>query len=62
MVVSRLIVDGAEPFHLLWALLYMKQYNTEGVSATLCHCCETTYRDWVWAMILSIAELDVVSL
>ena len=56
---------GAEPKHLLWALLFLKLYSTEEV-----HCCLTgwpsvrTFRKWSWYFIAKISELkgDVIRL
>jgi len=56
-----LIVVGTHPIHLLWALLFLKQYNTEAVNAGICYCDEKTYRNWIWAFVDAISELNLVS-
>lgn len=62
MLAGYWLIGGApEPSHLLWALLFLKQYSTEAINGALAKCDEKTYRKWVWEMISFIAELDVVS-
>lgn len=47
-----------KPEHLLWALLFLKNYSTEEIHATLVHSCEKTFRKWAWFYALGIANLD----
>lgn len=54
--------DDALPIHLLWTLLFLKQYQTEAVSSGLCRVNERTYRERIWSVIQKLAELNVVSL
>ena len=51
----------ARPKHLLWALLFLKQYNTTEINSALVGEDEKTFRKWSWIVINSIAELDLVS-
>jgi hypothetical protein len=57
-----LLPESASPVHLLWALYFLKQYNTEGVSASFANCDEKTFRKWCWIMIDILAMLELVSL
>lgn len=47
--------------HLLWALFFLKNYNTESVNRSLFKCDEKTFRWRVWKIIESLALLKVVS-
>ena len=38
------------PVHLLWALFYLKNYETEEVGAPRWAVSPKTYRKWVWIM------------
>ena len=46
------------PIHLLWALLWLKCYNKEGVNASMVGCDEKTFRKWSWFYSECIADLD----
>ena len=55
----------ANPSHLLWALHFMKNYETESEGATnFDGVDEKTLRKWVWFYVTGISKLasDVVSL
>lgn len=53
---------GVRPIHLLWALLFLKQYNTENVNAGVAACNELTFRRWCWIMVRALSEIeDLVS-
>lgn len=47
-----------KPEHLLWALNWMKSYNTEDIGASLAGVDEKTYREKVWFYLEGIARLD----
>lgn len=50
--------------HLLWALLFLKCYNTENVNHSIpfhSDCDEKTFRKWVWIVIDRLAFMKVVS-
>lgn len=47
--------------HLLWALLFLKCYNTESVNHSICDCDEKTFRNKVWTVIEKLAFMKVVS-
>lgn len=51
---------NAEPKHLLWALLFLKRYNTEHINAAIVGTSEKTFREWAWELIDMLAELSVV--
>jgi hypothetical protein len=51
---------GIRSEHLLWALMFLKLYQTEAVSALVCRCDEKTYRKWIWIVIRALADVDVV--
>jgi len=53
---------GAHPKHLLYALLFLKQYNTEAINRALCKVDENTFRFWSWVYVHGLAELNVVRL
>lgn len=48
------------PCHLLWALQFLKTYNTEHVMCSILKVDEKTLRKWVWKTIDLIADLSVV--
>lgn len=54
----RLVNNPPEPEHLLWALLFLKCYQTEPRNAALVGCDEKTFRKWCWLMLECIADLD----
>jgi hypothetical protein len=61
-------VDGLDeydfqPKHVLWALLFLKLYNTYTVLSGMCDCHEDTYSDWTWRILKVIMyfEDEVVS-
>ena len=53
-----LIQEEASPKHLLWALMFLKQYNTQSFTASIVDVDEKTYRKWVWKVIKKIADID----
>jgi hypothetical protein len=58
--------DNSKPYpkHLLWALMFLKSYDTEMNIASRLRVDEKTYRKWLWIILPWIATLkrDVVSL
>lgn len=56
-----LLPEGVRPVHLLWALYFLKQYNTECVNAAFANCDEKTFRTWCWVVIDVLAGLELVS-
>lgn len=52
--------NGSEPKHLLWCMLFLKNYNTEHVNASIVNADEKTFRLWVWRFIELLAKIDVV--
>ncbi|KAG9400879.1 hypothetical protein AC1031_009602 [Aphanomyces cochlioides] len=53
--------EGAQPWHLLWALMILKIYSSENVHATIAGADEKTFRKWCWLILDSLEELDAVS-
>ena len=43
--------------HFLWALHFLKNYNSENVSASFAGVDEKTWRLWTWRMIIEIHNL-----
>ena len=52
---------GLQPKHLLWALLFLKVYNTEEVNSSIVGCNEKTFRKWTWKVIEGLSKMLVVS-
>ena len=50
------------PMHLMWTMLFLKQYNKDSTNASVCGCDEKTFRNWVWLYLRVISRLDFVSL
>lgn len=46
--------------HLLWALFFLKTYNTESVNHSVAGCDEKTFRTKVWMVIDKLAFMKVV--
>ena len=49
--------EEASPKHLLWALMFLKQYNTQSFTASIVDVDEKTYRKWVWKVIKKLQIL-----
>ena len=49
------------PKHLLFSLLFLKNYNAEHLNASLCNVDERTFRKWSWYYIREMAGLSIVS-
>ena len=54
-----LIEVGAEPLHMLWALLLSKCYATEPVNRVITGADEKTFSTWVWRYVNVPSKLDV---
>lgn len=52
--------SGSEPKHLLWCMLFLKNYNKEHVNASIVGVDEKTFRKWTWQFVELLSELDVV--
>src|SRR5690242_2868765 len=46
---------------LLWALYFLKTYNTEDVASARFNCTPKTYRKWVWKVLHCIYNLNLVN-
>lgn len=51
-------VPKSKPKHLLWGLLFLKQYSNETVLASQCRTTRKTFRKWCWAMIEELSNLE----
>ena len=49
-----------ETKHLLWCLLFLKQYSQQRCMAPWCGTDEKTYRKWVWIVLDVLGEMDLV--
>lgn len=52
----------SEPKHLLWCMLFLKNYHKEHVNAAIVSADEKTFRLWAWRFVELLSELDVVRL
>ena len=43
------------PYHLLWGLLFLKNYSNEAMLASKVGCSEKTFRKWYHIVVLNIA-------
>lgn len=50
-----------QPVHLLWTLLFCKQYTIEVVAARLTSCDAKTYRTKVWEVLTELSYVHIVS-
>ncbi len=50
--------SSPKPVHLLWALLFLKLYDSTPKLAALAGCDEKTFRKWSWFYVGAIASLD----
>lgn len=46
--------------HLLWGLLFLKQYSIETTHARFVRVDEKTFRKWAWKAIEHLSDLDIV--
>lgn len=53
---------GSQPKHLLWCLLFLKQYGIEHTRRSILDADEKTIRKWTWIFTKLLADLDVVQL
>ena len=62
LVRDRFRPQGGRPWHLLWALYFMKVYPKQGLGGAVGGSSHgavdpKTHRKWVWAFIEAISEL-----
>lgn len=50
------------PKHLLWCLLFLKQYSVEHIRHTILNADEKTIRKWTWFYVKLLADLNVVNI
>ncbi|KAI0556617.1 hypothetical protein FGB62_352g06 [Gracilaria domingensis] len=62
LLAKNSLPDGREIKHLLWALMFLKLYNTEHTNAAICGVDEKTFRKWSFAVVRSISTLNLVNL
>jgi len=53
---------SSKPKHLLWALIFLKNYSTEKVHSIIAGCDVKTFRKWSWEYVGYIACLKTVRL
>ena len=58
--VARL--TNSKPVHLLWALLFLKNYATEDVNCEIASVDPKTFRKWVWVILKAMSNISLVSL
>lgn len=60
--VWNLLVSDAtsDPKHLLWCLLFLKQYGTEHERRVILNADEKTVRKWTWVYVKLLSEINVV--
>ena len=64
-VVARLhaLISNTTTFqikHLLWGLLFLKQYSIETTHARFVKVDEKTFRKWAWKAVEHLSDLDIV--
>ena len=53
-------VNDGEPRHMLWALLFLRVYNTEELNALITSCSEKCFRKWSHTYIRLNASAKIV--
>lgn len=46
------------PFHMLWALLFLKLYNNESTLSSIVGTSNRTFRKWSWMFVIAIHKLQ----
>lgn len=59
MIKPNLTPDYTEE-HLLWALHFLKCYNTESVNRAFAKCDEKTFRKRVWKLVEELSCMNIV--
>lgn len=54
--------EGSEPKHLLWSLLFLKQYCDEHNRRSILGADEKTIRKWTWVLVELLYKINVVLL
>lgn len=52
--------ESEKPVHILWALMFLRLYETEHVNASLAQVDEKTFRKWTWKVISKLSRLNLV--
>ena len=60
-IADQSLSSNARPKHLLWALMFLRQYNTTEINCAMSGADEKTFRKWSWTFIHLISKLDLVS-
>ena len=58
--IERKLPSRSSPLHLLFALFFLRKYETEEFSTILTSCTEKTFRKWVHIYVPLIADLELV--
>ena len=57
-LIDDIIQTNTSPKHLLWALLFLKHYNTVSHNASIVGVDDKTYRKWTWKILKAIKSID----
>lgn len=56
---SVMAMRGVQNYHLLWALMLLKTYQTESILGGMCRgATEKTFRKWSWSFVEAVADLS----
>ena len=59
LVTTNVLPEGGMIEHLLWTLLFLKEYAKQHVLCSMCGGVDKdTFREWVWKFIFAIVELE----
>jgi hypothetical protein len=61
LVTDNLVPDKGTTKHLLWALAFLKTYETDPVLSSMYKCSRNTLMKWKWMFVTALSLLDIVS-
>lgn len=56
------VPEGGEPKHLLWSLMFLKQYTDEHTRRSIVGADEKTMRKWTWIFVEMLSNMDAVTI
>ena len=59
LILHRLLLDGCGIIHLLWTLIFLKEYGKTHQMSNQAQVDANTFRKYVWLFIAAISELEV---
>lgn len=59
---SSSLPHNSNPEYLLYALRFLKTYDTEDVSSSAEKCHEQTFRNWSWVFVELLSDMNLVSI